>query len=71
MNEILSNNFTFALYVIGVVAAVFHFSNGMWSFLVSWGITVGPRAQAVSTWVWAVVFVVVCVHRHSGPVCLC
>lgn len=59
MNEILSNNFTFALYVIGVVAAVFHFSNGMWSFLVSWGITVGPRAQAVSSWVWAVVFVVV------------
>lgn len=59
MYEILSNNFTFALYVIGVVAAVFHFSNGMWAFLVSWGITVGPRAQAVSTWVWAVVFVVV------------
>ncbi len=59
MNEILSNNLTFALYVIGVIAAVFHFSNGMWSFLVSWGITVGPRAQAVSTWVWAVVFVVV------------
>jgi succinate dehydrogenase / fumarate reductase cytochrome b subunit len=31
----------------------------MWSFLVSWGVTVGPRAQLVSTWVWIVAFVVI------------
>ncbi|MEX2105143.1 MAG: succinate dehydrogenase cytochrome b558 subunit, partial [Bacilli bacterium] len=43
MNEVLANPVTFSMYVIGLVAAVFHFSNGMWSFLVSWGITVGPR----------------------------
>lgn len=59
MHLILSNNFTFALYAIGVIAAVYHFSNGMWNFLVTWGITVGPRAQYVSTWVWTAVFVAV------------
>ncbi|MDN4592633.1 succinate dehydrogenase cytochrome b558 subunit [Polycladomyces subterraneus] len=59
MHQILSNNVNFGLYLIGVVAAVFHFSNGIWSFLVSWGITVGPRAQYVSTWVCAVIFLVV------------
>ncbi|MFO7263793.1 MAG: succinate dehydrogenase [Bacillaceae bacterium G1] len=57
MTQILSDPFMYWFYVIGIVAAVFHFSNGMWSFLVSWGVTVGPRAQQVSTYVWMVVFV--------------
>ncbi|MCS1351525.1 succinate dehydrogenase cytochrome b558 subunit [Mechercharimyces sp. CAU 1602] len=57
--ELLSNDLTFILYIIGLIAAVFHFSNGMWSFLVSWGITVGPRSQRVSTFVWIAVFFVV------------
>ncbi len=58
MHEILTNPVNFALYVVGIIAAVFHFSNGMWSFLVSWGITIGPRAQRVSSIVWMVVFVI-------------
>ncbi|OPA80070.1 succinate dehydrogenase [Paenibacillus selenitireducens] len=61
MNEILSQPIFFILYVIGVVAAVFHFSNGLWSFLVSWGITVGPRAQRVSSYICMFVFVIVSV----------
>ncbi len=56
MNDILSNPINFTLYVIGIVAATFHFTNGMWSFLVSWGITIGPRAQRVSSYVWTVAF---------------
>jgi len=59
MYDMMQNPVVLTLYVIGVISAVFHFSNGMWSFLVSWGVTVGPRAQAVSTWVWSVVFVIV------------
>lgn len=35
-------------YMIGVVASVFHFSNGIWTFLITWGITAGPRAQRVA-----------------------
>jgi succinate dehydrogenase / fumarate reductase cytochrome b subunit len=33
------------VYVIGVLAAVFHLANGMWTFAITWGITVGPRSQ--------------------------
>jgi succinate dehydrogenase / fumarate reductase cytochrome b subunit len=51
----------FVVYCIGIISAVFHFSNGMWSFLVSWGVTVGPRAQRVSTYVWMCVFVIMSV----------
>jgi succinate dehydrogenase / fumarate reductase cytochrome b subunit len=58
MHDIATNPILFTIYVIGIVSAVFHFSNGMWSFLVSWGITVGPRAQRISTYVWLGVFVV-------------
>ncbi|NBI28852.1 succinate dehydrogenase cytochrome b558 subunit [Chengkuizengella marina] len=57
----LSSPYYFALYVIGIVATCFHFSNGMWSFLVSWGITVGPRAQRASAYIWMGVFVILSV----------
>lgn len=58
MADILDNPWMFAFYVLGVISATFHFSNGMWSFLVSWGITVGPRAQRISTYVWMIFFVI-------------
>jgi succinate dehydrogenase / fumarate reductase cytochrome b subunit len=39
---------TWIFYVVGVLAACFHLANGLWGFLIHWGITVGPRAQRVS-----------------------
>jgi succinate dehydrogenase / fumarate reductase, cytochrome b subunit len=35
-------------YLIGIAATVYHFANGLWNFLISWGITVGKKAQQVS-----------------------
>lgn len=61
MHDLAANPLYFTLYCIGIIAATFHFSNGMWSFLVSWGITVGPRAQRISTYVWMAVFIVLAV----------
>ncbi|MNO58817.1 Succinate dehydrogenase cytochrome b558 subunit [compost metagenome] len=61
MHDIVMNPFFFALYAISVVAASFHFANGLWSFLVSWGITVGPRAQRVSSQICMTMFVIVAV----------
>ncbi len=57
MENILSNPFMFWFYIIGVVSAIFHFANGLWSFAISWGITVSPRSQRISTYVTMVVFV--------------
>lgn len=34
-------------YIIGLVAAVFHFANGIWNFTVSWGIVVGENSQNI------------------------
>lgn len=36
---------TLTLYVIGLAAACYHFANGIWTFCISWGITVGEKAQ--------------------------
>ena len=35
----------FSFYVLGVVAAAYHFGNGLFTFAISWGITIGKRAQ--------------------------
>jgi succinate dehydrogenase / fumarate reductase cytochrome b subunit len=56
MADILANPFMFAFYVLGVVAATFHFANGIWSFLVSWGITQSPRSQQITTFVTIGIF---------------
>jgi len=59
MHLISTNNFYLVAYVIGVLAASFHFANGLWAFLISWGITVGEKAQRLSSRICLVVFVVI------------
>ncbi|QQE73391.1 succinate dehydrogenase cytochrome b558 subunit [Brevibacillus composti] len=59
MADILSNPVMVVFYSIGILSTVFHFSNGLWSFLVHWGITVGPRSQRVATYVTMGIFVIV------------
>lgn len=58
MVDILQNPAMMIFYICGIISTTFHFSNGMWSFLVSWGITIGPRSQKISTYFWMIVFVV-------------
>lgn len=57
MTNILSNPAMLIFYVIGVLSAVFHFANGLWSFFVSWGLTITPRSQQISTYVTMGIFV--------------
>lgn len=57
MADILSNPFFLVFYIVGVLAAIFHLSNGLWSFLVTWGITITPRSQVISTYVMLVIFI--------------
>ena len=54
----MAAGWTGPLYAIGVLCAVFHFANGIWTFLISWGITIGPRSQIISGRVCVVIGVV-------------
>jgi succinate dehydrogenase / fumarate reductase cytochrome b subunit len=38
----------FIVYVVGITATVWHLANGIWLFLVDWGITIGERAQRLT-----------------------
>jgi succinate dehydrogenase / fumarate reductase cytochrome b subunit len=38
----------FTVYLIGITATVWHLANGIWLFLVDWGITIGDRAQRLT-----------------------
>jgi len=38
----------FLVYMIGITATVWHLANGIWLFLVDWGITIGERAQRLT-----------------------
>ncbi|WP_226036489.1 succinate dehydrogenase cytochrome b558 subunit [Aquibacillus saliphilus] len=59
MEGILSSTFMFWFYIVGVVSTTFHFANGLWSFLVSWGITVTPKSQKIATYATLFVFIAV------------
>lgn len=58
MASILSSPFMLAFYIVGVVATIFHFSNGVWGFLIHWGIIIGPRAQKVASLICIAIFVI-------------
>ena len=38
----------FIVYLIGITATVWHLANGIWLFLVDWGIAIGERAQRLT-----------------------
>ncbi len=43
--EGLANPWVVAFYVVGVLAVVYHFANGLWTGLITWGVTLGARSQ--------------------------
>jgi succinate dehydrogenase / fumarate reductase cytochrome b subunit len=38
----------FLVYIVGITATVWHLANGIWLFMVDWGITIGARAQRLT-----------------------
>jgi succinate dehydrogenase / fumarate reductase cytochrome b subunit len=45
MQQTLANPWMVAIYVIGMLAACWHFSYGVWLFAAKWGITPGTRSR--------------------------
>ena len=57
MHDLMTSPFGFVFFLVGVCAAVFHFTNGLWTFCITWGLTVGVRAQRAARAVSLVLFV--------------
>ncbi|PRO64940.1 succinate dehydrogenase cytochrome b558 subunit [Alkalicoccus urumqiensis] len=56
MEEIVANPAALIAYIIGITATTFHFANGLWSFAITWGITVSPKSQRIATFVTMGIF---------------
>ncbi|MDL2280756.1 succinate dehydrogenase [Selenomonadales bacterium OttesenSCG-928-I06] len=48
LTQIMSDPCYFIIHIIGYLAVVFHFCNGLWGFLITWGITTGEKSQTIS-----------------------
>ncbi|NLI68732.1 MAG: succinate dehydrogenase [Bacilli bacterium] len=59
MYNILQQPFYFWFYIISILAIVYHLANGLWGFVVSWGIAQSPKSQRFFSYVSVLVFVVV------------
>ena len=58
MHQTLQNPILVIVYIICVIAVIFHFSNGIWSFLVTWGFLQSKKSQRIFTWVSLIIFLI-------------
>lgn len=56
MREALHEPLTLAVYLLGVFGVSYHLANGLWSFCITWGLTVTPQAQRKSQFASFVLF---------------
>lgn len=66
MAEFMKDPKILAFYLTGLAAVMFHFANGLWGFFISWGLTVGPKAQKVSGWICALIGIVLFVAGFNA-----
>lgn len=49
MQQILSTPWIFWFYLVGAISLTFHFCNGLWTMGITWGLTVSPRSQRMTS----------------------
>lgn len=59
VHQIVSNPLWLVFYIIGIIATVYHFANGLWSFMVTWGFTQSDKSQRIMSYATMIIFVVV------------
>jgi succinate dehydrogenase / fumarate reductase cytochrome b subunit len=56
MYDQLANPLVRVFYVVGILAACYHFGNGLFGFAIHWGLVTGRRAQTLASRAGLVVF---------------
>lgn len=57
MQDLLSQRWKMWFYLVGSVGLLYHFCNGLWTFMIVWGITINKLAQKLSLQVFMGLFV--------------
>lgn len=58
VHAIASDPVGLTLFATGLLCCVYHFINGLWTFLITWGVTVTERSQKISQCVLTAAFIV-------------
>ena len=70
VRSVVANPWGLAAFAIGVYSCLYHFVNGLWTFCITWGITITPRSQQITSWICFALFVVGTVFVAQMIVCL-
>ncbi len=65
MHMTMMNPLYLSVYLIGTLACVYHLTNGIFTFTITWGIAAGPRAQSLVSKACLAAFVVLAIVSVS------
>jgi succinate dehydrogenase / fumarate reductase cytochrome b subunit len=61
MHAFMMDPVVLTIYIIGVLSCVYHLTNGIFTFCITWGITIGPKAQRMVNYACVVIFIVLAI----------
>ena len=47
MHDFMMNPVYLIIYIVGTLSCLYHLTNGIFTFCITWGVTIGPRAQTM------------------------
>ena len=65
MHNFMMNPLILTIYIVGTLACVYHLTNGIFTFTITWGIAVGAKAQTLVNRACVALFVVLAIVSVS------
>jgi succinate dehydrogenase / fumarate reductase cytochrome b subunit len=61
MHYFMTNGLILTAYLIGTLSCVYHLTNGIFTFSITWGIAQGPQAQRLVNYACTAIFIVLAI----------
>ncbi len=61
MHNFMMNPLILTAYLVGTLACVYHLTNGIFTFTITWGIAVGPKAQTLVNRACVALFIIMAI----------
>jgi succinate dehydrogenase / fumarate reductase cytochrome b subunit len=61
MHEFMMNPLILTAYLVGVLACLYHLTNGLFTFCITWGLTGGPKSQMMVNYACLALFVILAI----------
>jgi len=65
MHNFMMNPLILTAYLVGTLACAYHLTNGIFTFTITWGIAVGPKAQTLVNRACVVLFIIMAIAGVS------